>query len=167
MIHGDKVLYTIGHSTLAINDFIRLLKDFGISTLIDVRSAPYSRYAPQFNKERLQHSLTAVGIEYIFLGDFLGGIPKDKTKVKWGMMPSIQERERLFEVGIKRLLQTISRHPTAIMCAEENPLRCHRRHKIGAEMHRRGVKIKHIRSRGVLERDDFGELVQGSLSLES
>lgn len=167
MSREEKILYTIGHSNIAIEEFLKLVREYKIETLVDVRSSPYSRYASQFNKERLMLTLTANGIRYIFLGNSLGGIPKNKSKVKWWKMPSISERRKLFEEGIQKLIDVLSQYRTAIMCAEENPMKCHRRHKIGAEIYRRGIKVKHIRGTGILEGDSFKELVQGSLSLDN
>jgi len=67
------MIFTIGHSTHSIENFISLLKMRGITAIADVRSAPYSRFQPQFNREVLAQSLTDVGMEYVFVGDSIGG----------------------------------------------------------------------------------------------
>ena len=74
---GEKILFTIGHSNLDLETFIKLLKDNEIEVLVDVRSNPYSRFVSQFNKVNIQKTVQANGMKYLFLGKELGGKPKD------------------------------------------------------------------------------------------
>ena len=70
-------LYTIGHSNQPLQNFLNLLKQYRIQVLVDVRSSPYSQYAPDFNQDKLRRALTDVQVSYLFMGDLLGGRPKD------------------------------------------------------------------------------------------
>ena len=79
-------IYTIGHSNHEWRDFLVLLHQYGIEMLVDVRSAPYSRYSPQFNRELLAPSLEAEGIGYAFAGEYLGGRPKDPDCYREGVV---------------------------------------------------------------------------------
>jgi uncharacterized protein (DUF488 family) len=125
-------IWTVGHSTLAIEDFIGLLDAFEIQVLVDVRSFPGSRRFPQFNKESLQSSLTAAGIEYVHLPE-LGGRRRarpDSINMAWrnesfrGYADYMETAG--FELGISKLLDLAPHRRTAIMCAESLWWRCHR-----------------------------------------
>ncbi len=159
-------LFTIGHSNHSIEKFIRLLEDNGVMTLVDVRTAPASRYNPQFNKEMLAASLDAKYIQYAFAGKFLGGRPSDPSCYKNRVLPG-EGADYLHEVdypevmkkewfikGIARLLEMADEQTTAIMCSEEDPATCHRHHLIAKYILREhpGVKVVHIRGNG----DTFG-----------
>jgi hypothetical protein len=113
-------LYTIGHSNHPVDKFIQLLVEHGVTHLVDVRSTPYSRFHPQFNKTVLPQVLLAYSIAYTWAGEALGGRPKDPSCYKQGKLPSKPE-EYLHEVsypdvmqrpwfveGIQRLLETAS-----------------------------------------------------------
>lgn len=122
------IIYTIGHSNLQLEKFLNLLKNKGIKILADVRGVPFSKYAFQFNKENIRRALKSERIEYIYLGDYLGG----KSNIK--------------EEGILRLISLAQKNPTAIMCAEENPYQCHRNKKIVQPfLLKQGIKVIHIR----------------------
>jgi uncharacterized protein (DUF488 family) len=157
-------LYTIGHSKHPIDKFFQLLKDHQIEVLVDVRSTPYSRYNPQFNKNALQQALENQNIEYVYAGDELGGRPKDPSCYKNHAIPGkaanyIHEidynnvmKRPWFLQGIQRLLEITSLHTTAVICSEEDPARCHRHHLItrylmGALPE---VTVLHIRGDGSL-----------------
>lgn len=157
-------LYTIGHSNHTMECFIRLLEDNGIVTLVDVRSAPVSRYNPQFNKGNLERVLPLHEIQYAFAGQYLGGRPADPTCFKKHMFPS-SDRDYLHEVdyrevmrrewflrGVERLLEMVQEQTTAIMCSEEDPVHCHRHHLITAYLlsEHPEVMVKHIRGDGTV-----------------
>jgi uncharacterized protein (DUF488 family) len=123
---------TIGHSTHPIEEFIRILEAHGIRRLVDVRTIPKSRRNPQFNKENLAVSLHAAGIDYRHLPG-LGGLRharKDSMNTGWrnasfrGYADYMQTPE--FDENLNRLMELASETPTAIMCAEAVPWRCHR-----------------------------------------
>src|SRR5712692_8184219 len=120
-------ILTIGHSTLQFEEFVDLLRRHGVTAVADVRSAPYSRFNPAFNREVFQASLRESGIAYVFLGEQLGGRPKDPTcyennRVSYGKM----SQTALFRAGLDRLCQESKSHRIAIMCAEQDPVTSHR-----------------------------------------
>ncbi len=123
---------TIGHSTHPIEEFIRMLEAYGIRQLVDVRTIPRSRRNPQFNRENLPASLRAAGIGYTHMPS-LGGLRharKDSVNTGWrnasfrGYADYMQTPE--FSENLNQLIQLASEAPTAIMCAEAVPWRCHR-----------------------------------------
>jgi uncharacterized protein (DUF488 family) len=145
-------VYTIGHSTRPIGDFVALLEAHGIKKVVDVRTIPKSRHNPQFNQEELRKSLAAAGIAYRHL-KALGGLRhalQDSVNTGWrnlsfrGFADYMQTEE--FDRGLE-LLETIARkQPTAIMCAEGNPWRCHRS-LIGDALVKRKWQVLEISSR--------------------
>jgi len=149
------VVYTIGHSTHSWDEFVALLESQKIDVIADTRSAPYSRFAPQFDREVLQKRLAESGIRYVFLGSDLGGRPADSTyydkkgRVLYGRMKS----DRAFASGIKRLEHGISEFRVALMCGEENPAHCHRRLLVGRVLAEHGHQLFHIRADGRLQTD--------------
>jgi uncharacterized protein (DUF488 family) len=118
------------------------LRTYGIETVVDVRSTPYSQYSPQFNRENLDHSLQQSGIAYRFAGEVLGGRPTDATCYRDGVVPDRHSnflelvdydevsRRPWFQKGVARLLELARQQPTVMMCSEEDPARCHRFHLI-------------------------------------
>jgi uncharacterized protein (DUF488 family) len=147
------MIYTIGHSNHPMDRFIALLQQPGIDAVADVRSTPYSRFNPQFNKERLQASLATAGIRYVFLGEELGARSKDPAcydaegRVSYARLASTE----LFRHGLERLLAGRRDHRIAIMCAEREPLDCHRTILVARELERAGVPVTHILPDGTLE----------------
>jgi uncharacterized protein (DUF488 family) len=147
------MIYTIGHSKHPIDPFVALLQRHGIDALADVRSTPYSRFNPQFNKEKLQSALAAAGIRYVFLGEELGARTKDPSCYDEDGRVSYTKLARtdLFRRGIERLLTGMQQHRIAIMCAERDPLACHRTILVSRELERTGVPVTHILHDGSLE----------------
>jgi len=126
------VLFTIGHSTHSIEEFIGLLKTHGIRHLVDVRSIPKSRHVPQFNSDTLASSLSSAGIAYTHL-KILGGrrhSRKDSINTGWRNISFRGYADYMatpqFAEGLAALTQIANTTPTAIMCAEAVPWRCHR-----------------------------------------
>jgi len=155
-------LFTIGHSRHSIDKFIHLLKDHRIEVLVDIRSTPYSRFNPQFNKNALQQALQKQSIDYVSAGEYLGGRPKDPSCYKHHAIPDktgdyLHEvdypkmmKRPWFIMGIQQLLEITSMQTTTIMCSEEDPAKCHRHDLIaiylmGAHPE---VTIYHIRGDG-------------------
>lgn len=150
---------TIGHSNHPIERFIALLREHGIETLVDVRSRPYSRWAPQFQKSFLSRSLTAAGIAYVFLGDELGGRPEGREfyDAEGHVDYERRARARDFQTGVARLLEIARERSTAIVCAEEDPGHCHRRLLVAPALQQNDVTVEHIRGDGrVQTEDEFG-----------
>jgi len=149
---GEKVIYTIGHSDHTIERFISLLKQHGITAIADVRSAPYSRYHHQFNKDALAASLEKEGIAYVFLGKELGARPDDPACYENGQVDFSRVAERKeFKSGLERVLKGDEKYRIALMCAEKEPLDCHRTILVCYRLKRLGISIKHILADGTLE----------------
>jgi uncharacterized protein (DUF488 family) len=147
------MIYTIGHSKHPIDRFVALLRQHAIDALGDVRSTPYSRFNPQFNRERLLASLADFGIRYVFLGEELGARSKDPGcydeagRVSYAKLAGAAS----FQHGLDRLLTGMRDHRIAIMCAEREPLECHRTILVARELEKRGVPVTHILQDGSLE----------------
>ena len=143
---------TIGHSRHPTETFIDLLQRQGVTAVADIRAAPYSRFNPQFNRETLAGNLDGRGIAYVFLGRELGGRSEDPACYDGGRI----NYERLggtnsFQEGLDRVAQGATAHRIALMCAEKEPLECHRSLLVAPALEARGVSVAHIRSEGGLE----------------
>ena len=158
-------LYTLGHSNHPIERFLALLAGEQIETLVDIRSTPASRFNPQYNRRRLEEALGQAGVRYVYLGDTLGGRPKDPALYIGGRLPLYGEKhpplpdfEKMMELepfqrGIDRLIEIASGSRTAIVCKEENPAGCHRQLLVTAYLARTHpeVSVRHIRASGAVE----------------
>ncbi len=143
---------TIGHSNHDIARFVELLRMNGVTALADVRSAPSSRFHPQFNKKSLAESLKATGIAYVFLGKELGARSSDPTVYVRGRVEYEKlAQTTLFRAGIARLEEGAANHRIALMCAEKDPLDCHRTLLVGRALELAGVAVLHILADGTLE----------------
>ena len=141
-------LYTIGHSNHAIGDFTALLQRHTIATLCDVRSIPGSRRFPQFGRQRLEEALRATGIRYEWWGETLGGRPAQ------GPAPldyRLRAREPVFIAALDRLTAAARGSRMALMCAERDPMDCHRALLVCRNLRGRGLDIGHILADGALE----------------
>jgi uncharacterized protein (DUF488 family) len=156
---ADRIqLFSIGHSNVPTERLIALLRQHGIATLCDVRSAPYSRYNPQFNREDLAESLRAAQIAYRFMGDTLGGKPADSTlRTDDGALPDYDKiaASPPFQRGLEQLIALGARGPTAFMCSEADYHICHRHRLIAPALIGRGIDIWHILHDGSLERGEI------------
>jgi uncharacterized protein (DUF488 family) len=148
-------IFTIGHSGHPAPHLVDLLRRHAVITLVDVRSRPYSKWAPQYRREALAQTLDAEGIEYVFLGRELGGRPDgDEYRGPDGKLDPARRSLALdFLAGIDQLLAVAARGPTAILCAEEDPEGCHRRRLIAPTLRQRDVAVLHIRGDGRVEPD--------------
>jgi uncharacterized protein (DUF488 family) len=145
-------MFTIGHSTHSAAVFLGLLRQHGITAVADVRSMPVSRFAPQFNRDMVEHSLYDAGIRYVFLGKELGARTKDATcyvdgRVQYNRLA----RTSKFANGIERLLKGAQAERIAIMCTEQEPLDCHRTVLVARVLAEHGVSIDHIHGDGHIE----------------
>lgn len=148
-------IYTIGHSNGTVERLLGLLRQHGITAVADVRSQPYSRYNPQFNREALASALEDAGLEYVFLGQELGARSDDPSCYRDGRAQySLMAKTQLFERGIARLVTGMQRFQLAILCAEKEPLACHRTVLVSRHLHNRGIKVLHILEDGTLEDHD-------------
>ncbi|WP_373529437.1 DUF488 family protein [Nostoc sp.] len=145
-------LFTVGHSNLNIEAFITLLQKHEVTALADVRSYPYSRYLPHFNQTELNISLSDKGIRYVFLGRELGARPSDLTCYVAGkaLYENIAATE-LFAEGIERIIKGVKTYKIALMCAEKDPITCHRTILVCQHLRSCGLEISHILQDGSLE----------------
>lgn len=139
-------IYSIGHGSKNINLFINELLSFDIKFLIDIRSKPYSKYYPHFNQNDLRLSLKSNNIQYVYLGDKLGGLPSDISCYTEGKVDYQKLKTKDFFInGLHRLvLANDQRIRLAIMCSESDPKECHRTKLIGEELLYKGLSINHI-----------------------
>lgn len=145
-------IYTIGHSNHTLERFIALLKQHGINALGDVRSEPYSRVNPQFNRDTLKAALWKNGITYIFLGKELGARSEDPSCYVQGKVQyDCLAQSALFRKGIDSVLERMQGCRLAIMCAEKDPLDCHRTILVARHLDSLGIAIEHILPDGSLE----------------
>lgn len=146
------MLMTIGHSNHPIERFLDLLKQHGITALADVRSHPYSRFAPRFSKGALQAALEGEGITYVFLGKELGARSPNPACYRYGKVQyDLLAGDPAFVAGLDRLRAGLERYRIAMMCAEKDPLDCHRGILVGRRMNEAGCHVGHIHADGRLE----------------
>ena len=146
---------TVGHSNHPLETFVSLLRQHGVTTLADVRSAPYSRFNPHFNRKSLDAALQAHGIAYRFMGHALGGRPEDRACYEKGRVRYDRlARTPLYREGIEQVIERAEVERLALMCAEKEPLDCHRTLLVGRSLAARDVAVAHILADGALELHD-------------
>jgi len=139
-------IFTIGYGDRSIDEFIDVLRQHNLDYLIDVRSAPYSRFKPEFSKDALERALRQQGIRYVFMGDTLGGRPNDPDcfvdgKVDYELVKS----KHFYQTGIGRLQTAFDRHlRVVLMCSEGKPEQCHRSKLISATLENLSIPVVHI-----------------------
>jgi len=145
-------LLTIGHSNLPADRFMALLTSAGVTAVADVRSVPFSRWCPWFSGKALAQRLAGEGIAYLALGDSLGGRPRDPKLYRNGVADYEAMAVRPeFVAGIKRVVDEIARHRVCLLCAEREPLDCHRCLLVGRALAERGLTLGHLRADGTIE----------------
>ena len=153
MNEASGTVLTIGHSTHALEAFVALLQRHQVTAVADVRSAPYSRFNPQFNRDSFADALDAQGLRYVYLGDSLGGRSGDPAcyedgRIRYDRVATTES----FKRGLARVVQGAAKHRIALMCAEKEPLDCHRTLLVARALDERGVDVAHIHAGGGLER---------------
>ena len=148
----EPTIFTIGHSIHPIERFLDLLEMNGITAVADVRSSPFSRHNPQFNKDMLPQDLKQRDIAYVFVGKELGARSDDSScyergKIRYGRLADTS----IFKAGIERVLSGARKYRVALMCAEKEPLDCHRTLLVSRALEQRGVSILHILADGSTE----------------
>lgn len=156
-----KLLYTIGHSTHSIGKFISLINIYNINCIVDIRSTPYSKAAPQFNMDKLASDLHNLNIYYLYMGKELGARHKDKniyTREGYLDFEAVAKQE-FFRQGIARVMKGVEKgFRIALMCSEKDPFDCHRSILVAKEFYERGYEIKHILENGdVISQADIEE----------
>lgn len=149
-----RIIYTIGHSNYDSDYFMQLLLKYKVNTVVDVRSVPFSKYVPHFNKDNIKRLLNSYGIYHIYMGEELGIISNANSLLsKDGYVDFEKVREtELFQNGITRISEGFSKGYTIIiMCTEKDPIDCHRSILIGRELHKKKYDIVHILTDGSME----------------
>jgi uncharacterized protein (DUF488 family) len=148
----QNTVFTIGHSTHTVSHLVALLRQHKVNALCDVRSQPYSRINPQFNRESLKQALTEAGIVYVFLGAELGARTKDKSCYEDGRVKYERiAQTRLFAKGLDRIEDGLKKYQISLMCAEKEPLDCHRTILVARQIEGRGIPVSHIHADGTVE----------------
>jgi uncharacterized protein (DUF488 family) len=147
-----RTVCTIGHSTHTIERFVDILRQHGVTAVADVRSVPYSRFQSQFNRESLQATLKTLGIAYVFLGKEFGARSDDTSCYQEGRIQYRRvARTEAFKVGLERVRSGSKKLRLALMCAEGEPLACHRALLVSRELIATGIDVVHIHPDGRLE----------------
>ena len=159
-------ILTIGHSRHSWERFTALLAVAGVEAIADIRSAPRSRFSPQFNKDAMREALAARGVGYIFLGKELGGRPQSQELYTDG----VADYEKMvaspeFRLGLDRLMEIAGRSTLAAMCSEADPLECHRCLLVGRALAAQGADVRHILASGKIVA--HAEVEERLLSLEN
>jgi uncharacterized protein (DUF488 family) len=156
---GHGALYTIGYGSRSLQEFIALLQSFQIDQVLDVRTAPYSRFKPEFSKESLENALKNRRIDYLFMGQELGGQPKDPDCYTNGKVDYDKVRTApFFQSGLARLKElTEQSGRPALLCSEGRPEECHRSKLIGEALAAEGIPMWHIDETGILR--THGEVI--------
>lgn len=145
----EKVVYLIGHGNMKLDEFLELLKEKKVDMLVDVRSAPFSKYVPHFNKEQLAEFLPKRNIDYVHMG-ILGG----RQRESFDKYMNTNE----FKKGIGLLQEGINGYTAAIMCSEIDYRKCHRRF-IGSKLADEGFIVGDISKKGIVQKIDQRTLV--------
>lgn len=145
-------IYTIGYSSFSIEDFVNTLRHYGITMIADVRSSPYSRFRPDFRKDALQRHLADSDIACLFLGNLLGARIKHPEVYKGGKLSyALLSNSDFWKQGIDQLMDEAKTYRLALMCAEKDPINCHRTFLVSRTLRLSPVRILHILHDGSLE----------------
>lgn len=185
-IKGSKMLekpnrgtiYSIGYSSRTLDEFRRLLDKYKIEYLVDVRSRPYSKYNPDFNRIVVENYFKSSKIRYVFMGDQIGGLPEDPSCFTAGKVDYDKCRlKELFIAGITRLIIAYEKGlQVAVMCSEGKPQDCHRSKLLGEMLRERNIEMQHVDENGdllsqleVINKIDYGQqaLFEGTSNLTS
>ncbi len=164
-----KLMYTVGHSNLDLDEFLKLIEKHQVQAIADVRSFPYSQRYPQYNKENLKKTLKDHSIEYVFLGEELGARSDDPLCYEDDL--AVYEKiadTKLFKQGIERLEKGGAKFNVCMMCAEKEPLDCHRAILVSRHVNENKFDINHILNDGQIEnhKDTIQRLIGKSANQE-
>jgi uncharacterized protein (DUF488 family) len=170
-------LFTIGHSNRPTEELVERLRKNGIAVVVDVRSKPFSRYNPQFNRYVIAEDLREAGIPYVWMGHSLGGVPEDPELMTLGKPDYEKIRaSQSYQEGLEELVRGLEMNAAlgavALMCSEADPTGCHRRRLVGADLVSRGVELAHVLKDGTVVsehevREGVGENQPSALDLFS
>lgn len=160
-------IFSIGHGTRPINELLSLLKKYDIAWLADVRSQPYSKFNPQYHREALHRSLTSVNINYVYLGDSLGGRPHDPSchDINGRVSYQLVQQQEFFKKGIERLHNAYKQElRVVLLCSERSPEKCHRSKLIGEALLDINISVLHIDEQGELKDQEAVMLLREKLT---
>jgi uncharacterized protein (DUF488 family) len=168
----NRALYTVGHSNHNADAFVAILRRNGIDAIADVRSSPYSKFAPQFNRETLSTVLRNQGIQYVFLGRELGARREERdcyvgNQARYDLIA----KTKSFRDGLDRVIAGAKLHAVALMCSEKDPITCHRMVLVCRELRGSDLSLQHVLEDGSLESNfeaenrllDLADLPRGDL----
>jgi uncharacterized protein (DUF488 family) len=162
-------LFTIGYGARSRDELTDILRSYQIDYLIDVRSRPYSKFKPEFSKDQLKNHLKSKRIQYVYMGDVLGGQPDDPECYVDGKVEyAICKQKPFFQTGLDRLRTAwIQDLRVAVMCSEGRPQDCHRCKLVGEALTEQGINVQHIDESGHLRthEDVIAQLTGGQLNL--
>jgi uncharacterized protein (DUF488 family) len=162
-------VFTVGYGARTLEEFTAVLQTNAIEYLIDVRTAPFSKFKPEFSKDLLQYHVERVGIRYLFMGDTLGGQPKDPVCHTDGKVDYDKVRAQpFFQNGLERVRKAFDQQRrVALMCSEGRPEQCHRSKLIGEALTAAGIPVCHIDEDGRLltQAQVINRLTQGQMDL--
>ena len=145
-------LFTIGYSPHTLDSFLNILKKYKITAVADVRSSPYSQFKPEFNKDQLSNFLKEHRIAYVFLGDYCGARVEDSSCYVNGKVNyTLVAENPKFKEGLGRIKNGMEKFRIALMCAEKDPIACHRTILVCRNLLSTGITITHILSNGRVE----------------
>ena len=145
-------LFSVGHSNVPAERFAAMLQDAAVTAVADVRSVPNSRWFPWFSQKALAAQLKGIGIAHVAMGDTLGGRPREHSLYRDGVADyEAMAKQPQFRAGLDRLQEIIARSRVCLMCAEREPLDCHRCLLVARHLAERGFTIGHILHDGTVE----------------
>ena len=151
-------LFTIGHSNHTAERLIELLRQHGITAVVDVRSSPYSKHVPHFDRELLGQALSEQGMDYVYAGGELGARPRSLQCYRDGRADfQCIRKAAAFAQGLSRLRELAGKQRVAVLCAEKDPLDCHRMILVCRALRTAGLQIRHIHADGRAESHEDAE----------
>lgn len=151
-------IFTIGYSSFSLEVFLNTLKKYKITAVADVRSQPYSKFKPEFNRESFKEVLSKNNIAYVFLGEECGArVDDSKCYTNGKVNYDLVAQNQIFKNGLKRIKKGMEKYNIVLMCAEKDPITCHRTILVSRNLQSAGVKIKHILSNGRVEQHKDSE----------
>ena len=169
MGEADASIFTIGYGNRSTSEFVRIILEYGIRYLIDVRSKPVSRFNQGFNQTQLEQLLKSHRIRYVFMGNELGGLPECEECYTNGRVDySKLEAQPFYGNGINRLKTAWEKKlPVVVMCTELRPEECHRSKLIGQTLNKMGIIVSHIDQMGkIITQDEaINRITKGQVTL--
>src|SRR5687768_15013980 len=151
-------LFTIGHSNHEMAKFVALLAQHGVTAIVDVRSQPYSRFTPQFNRETLAEAMKRAGVHYVFFGRELGARRSERESYRDGQARyDLIKNLPAFQEGLDRIRHGVAAQRIALMCAEKDPITCHRTVLVCRHLRGEPFDIRHILEDGTIETQEQAE----------